>query len=184
LQDLQSQLFSTADTNGDGSLSLDEFLTMMKNAKASAANALSADNSGTAPTSATDAFKSFDTNGDGQLSQAELTSGLDSVAKKFADAIAQYVGNGNGSSLVDLMFGTPASAGSAATRSESATAGAAATPAATLGSSSNDGDADDDATGSSGSKGASTLQQQREMEWYASAFTSQYNVNQQLAVAA
>ena len=193
-QDLQSQLFASADTNGDNSLSLDEFLTMMKNATASAAvdSATATDPNATATTAATDAFKAFDTNGDGKLSQAELTSGLDSVAKKFADAISQYVGSGNGSSLIDLMFGTPTASDSSSstTNANGATTAVSGTASATTtalphSATSNDGDADD-ATGSGSGSTDSTaaIQKQRELQWYASAFSSQYNVNQQLAVAA
>ncbi len=63
---LASQILGTADTNGDGDLSLSEI-----------ENALGVSSTSSAATNLTTAFNQLDTNGDGQLSQSELTTGID-----------------------------------------------------------------------------------------------------------
>lgn len=68
--DVAAKLIKTADTNGDGSLSLDEIKAALNGKSTTSADALS------------QAFAKLDTNGDGQLSASELTSALD--AKKAA----------------------------------------------------------------------------------------------------
>jgi hypothetical protein len=65
--DIASQLISNADTDGDGSLSLDEIT-----------NALSG-NQKKDPTQLSDAFNTLDSNGDGKLSSDELASGLQTM---------------------------------------------------------------------------------------------------------
>ncbi|MDB5496813.1 MAG: hypothetical protein JWP28_844 [Phenylobacterium sp.] len=63
--DVAARLVSTADTNGDGSLGLDEIEKALGQDTTSGADALS------------QAFSKLDTNGDGQLSASELSSALD-----------------------------------------------------------------------------------------------------------
>jgi len=66
--DLASQLLGTADTNGDGELSMSEIesaLGVSSTASTDVTNAL------------TSAFNSLDSNGDGSLSASELSSGID-----------------------------------------------------------------------------------------------------------
>ena len=68
--DVAAKVINTADTNGDGSLSLDEIEKALGQDTTSGADALS------------QAFSKLDTNGDGQISADELSSALD--AKKAA----------------------------------------------------------------------------------------------------
>jgi Ca2+-binding EF-hand superfamily protein len=68
--DVAAKVISTADTNGDGSLSLDEIEKALGQDTTSGADALR------------QAFSKLDTNGDSQISADELTSALD--AKKAA----------------------------------------------------------------------------------------------------
>jgi Ca2+-binding EF-hand superfamily protein len=63
--DVAAKLIGTADTNGDGALSLDEVGTALGQDTTSGADALS------------QAFAKVDTNGDGQLSASELSTALD-----------------------------------------------------------------------------------------------------------
>jgi len=63
--DIAGKVMSTADTNGDGSLSLDEVEQALGQDTTAGADALG------------QAFAKLDTNGDGQLSSGELSSALD-----------------------------------------------------------------------------------------------------------
>jgi Ca2+-binding EF-hand superfamily protein len=63
--DVAAKLIGTADTNGDGALSLDEVESALGQDTTSGADALS------------QAFSKIDTNGDGQVDAGELTSALD-----------------------------------------------------------------------------------------------------------
>ncbi|WP_293372560.1 EF-hand domain-containing protein [Phenylobacterium sp.] len=66
--DLASQILGTADTNGDGELSMTEIenaLGVTSTSSTAVSNTL------------TSAFNSLDTNGDGQLSASELSAGID-----------------------------------------------------------------------------------------------------------
>ena len=63
--DVAAKVISTADTNGDGSLSLTEVETALGGDTTSGASAVG------------QAFSAIDTNGDGQISAGELTNALD-----------------------------------------------------------------------------------------------------------
>lgn len=81
--DLASQLLGSADTNGDGQLSVAEIQNALGASSTSSTSSTSSASSTSAAssTSSTDALSSaiakLDTNGDGQLSASELSAGID-----------------------------------------------------------------------------------------------------------
>jgi Ca2+-binding EF-hand superfamily protein len=83
MQQMQQTLFSKADTNGDGSLSIDEFEAAGKSDSAGSAN--SADQSKAAAL-----FKTIDTNGDGQVSQSELGSYFTKLSSNSQSQLLQF----------------------------------------------------------------------------------------------
>lgn len=81
--DLASKLISSADTDGDGSLSFDEIKTALEGGSSSSTSATSSTSS-TTDTSSIDAalkaaIEKLDTNGDGKISSSELTSALENM---------------------------------------------------------------------------------------------------------
>jgi Ca2+-binding EF-hand superfamily protein len=94
--DIAAKVISTADTNGDGSLSLDEVEKALGQDTTSGADALS------------QAFSKLDANGDGQIGADELTSALD--AKKAAGGAhhghhAHHAGQASSTDLASQVIG-------------------------------------------------------------------------------
>jgi len=118
--DLADKIVSQADTDGDGSLSLDEVTS-----------ALSKGQNGKT-TSLSDAFNSLDSDGDGKLSADELASGLQSMMA------ARHHNHGRGHAYAYGRVGQLTSTNTASTSTTPATTGTTpeTTPETTPGTSS------------------------------------------------
>ena len=92
--DLASSIISATDTNGDGSISLDELTTALTNAQGAGATGTTSSTSAasTATSSTSDlqqAFSALDKDGDGKLSAADLTSALQAFLSAQGNVSAQ-----------------------------------------------------------------------------------------------
>jgi Ca2+-binding EF-hand superfamily protein len=94
-QRMLDKMFNKADSNGDGSISQDEFTAMFSKIKA---RMHQADGAGNMPTAA-DLFKQIDTDGNGSISKEELGAFMD----KMKAQRMQAEGAGNASSVADLF---------------------------------------------------------------------------------
>ena len=175
----KDKIFKTADTDGDGKLSADEFsaLTKKMESRRGPPPPDSSDASATDATAKPDAatlFKSFDTDGDGSLSETELDTGMQSLHQAMADAVKKHK-SGDSESLTDMLFGKPTDDG---VTDSTSTTGVDGTSSSTSSSSTDDASSDASKT-SSFSTDTMRLQQ-----WMLDAFSSQFNVSNSFAQAA
>ena len=87
--DLASSIISSADTDGDGKLSLDELTNALGSSDASSSTASTSDSNATGSSDLTKAFASLDGDGDGKLSASDLTSAIQSFLAAQANFGAQ-----------------------------------------------------------------------------------------------
>lgn len=199
----RQQMFNTADTNGDGSLDITEFTTMMSSRPAPPST------DGNTPPSAEDLFAKFDTDGNGQLSQDELDAGMKSIRQAFhahrhhrdndgdgddgvagassvgalsaADLFAKIDTNSDGAISIDELTAalTPPSDPSIAPvdtgSTDTSTSASVASSSATGSNAATAGDAV--------STKRSDIELQRQLHYLLEAFASQFNVTQQLQAA-
>jgi hypothetical protein len=103
--DLAGKILSAADTDGDGSLSLDEVTSALSKSQKGKTASLS------------DAFNSVDSDGDGKLSADELASGLQTMME------ARHHHHGHGHAYAYGRVGQSASTNTASTSTTPATTG-------------------------------------------------------------
>ena len=124
-----SNMIGSLDTNGDGSLSLDEVEQALSGGNASSTS--------TSNTAEAQAFAKLDTNGDGQLSADELTAALNTMQQDQAQQTHGHHGGGHHHHHMDASASTDATSTTSTsalttTASSSTTDPAASTDAGAL----------------------------------------------------
>jgi len=94
ISQMQHRMFSKADANGDGGISLDEF----KNVKGPDGQAIDA-------SKAENLFKKIDADGNGKITEAENNQFLESMPKPDFSKLS-FDNSGQGSKLLDILQGS------------------------------------------------------------------------------